>query len=113
MTLCSRLARLVSATALALPLLFPICISAQQPSPTGSIAGRVLDESGAGVATAQLYLDRPALGTQSRADGGYTLGRVPPGSYTLRARILGFRPESTSVTVTANAQATADFTLRH
>ncbi len=113
MTLCSRLAGLGSALALALPLLYPIAASAQQPAPTGSIAGRVVDENGAGVANAQIYLDRPALGTQSRTDGGYTLSRVPPGSYTLRARLLGFRPESTSVTVSANAQATADFTLRH
>src|SRR6478672_3151263 len=113
MTLCSRLARLVSALALALPLLFPISISAQQPAATGSIAGRVVDENGTGVANAQIYLDRPALGTQSRTDGGYTLSRVPPGSYTLRARLLGFKPESTSVTVSANAQATGDFTLRH
>ena len=111
MTLCSRFAHLVSA--LALPLLFPIAVSAQQPAPTGSIAGRVMDENGTGVANAQIYIDRPALGTQSRADGGFTLTRVPAGSYTLRARLLGFTPESTSVTVSANAQATADFTLRH
>ncbi|HKG33245.1 MAG TPA: carboxypeptidase-like regulatory domain-containing protein, partial [Gemmatimonadales bacterium] len=113
MTLCSRLARLASALALALPLLYPIAASAQQPAPTGSIAGRVVDENGAGVANAQIYIDRPALGTQTRADGGYTLSRVPPGSYTLRARLLGFKPESTSVTVSPNAQATADFTMRH
>jgi iron complex outermembrane receptor protein len=113
MTLCSRLARLASALALALPLLYPIAASAQQPAPTGSIAGRVVDENGAGVANAQIYIDRPALGTQTRADGGYTLSRVPPGSYTLRARLLGFKPESTSVTVSANAQATANFTMRH
>src|SRR4051812_36069805 len=72
MTLCSRIVRLVSA--LALPFLFPIAVSAQQPAPTGSIAGRVVDENGAGVANAQIYLDRPAIGTQTRADGAYTLG---------------------------------------
>ncbi|MFL5536150.1 MAG: TonB-dependent receptor, partial [Gemmatimonadales bacterium] len=113
MTLCSRLARLVSALALALPLLYPTATSAQQPAPTGSIAGRVVDENGAGVANAQIYIDRPAIGTQTRADGAYTLTRVPPGSYTLRARLLGFKPESTTVTVSSNAQATADFTMRH
>src|SRR5215217_4073444 len=113
MTLCSRLAGLASALALALPLLYPIAASAQQPAPTGSIAGRVVDENGAGVANAQIYIDRPALGTQTRADGGFTLSRVPPGSYTLRARLLGFKPESTSVTVSANTQATANFTMSH
>jgi iron complex outermembrane recepter protein len=113
MTLGTRLARFVSALALALPLLYPISASAQQPGPTGTITGRVVDEDGSGVANAQIYIDRPALGTQTRADGGYTLGRVPPGRYMLRSRLLGFRPESTSVTVSANAQATANFTLRH
>jgi iron complex outermembrane recepter protein len=113
MTLGTRLARFVSALALALPVLYPISSSAQQPAPTGSIAGRVVDENGAGVANAQIYIDRPALGTQTRADGGYTLGRVPPGRYTLRTRLLGFKPESTSVTVSANTQAVANFTMRH
>jgi iron complex outermembrane receptor protein len=113
MTLCSRLARLVSALALALPFLYPTATSAQQPAATGTIAGRVVDEAGTGVANAQIYIDRPAVGTQTRADGAYTLTRVPAGSYTLRARLLGFKPESTTVTVSANAQATADFTMRH
>jgi len=113
MTLCSRLARLASAIAVALPLLFPLSVSAQQPAATGSIAGRVVDENGTGVANAQIYIDQPPLGTQSRGDGGYTLTRVPPGSYTLHARLLGFKPESTSVTVSANTPTTADFTLRH
>ena len=61
----------------------------------------MVDENGTGVANAQIYIDRPALGTQSRTDGGYTLSRVPPGTYTLHARLLGFKPESTSVTVSA------------
>src|SRR3954454_22706098 len=93
MTLCSRLARLVSALTLALPFLYPTATSAQQPAPTGSIAGRVVDENGAGVANAQSCIDRPAVGPQTGAYGSRTLTRVPPGSYTSRAPVLAFKPE--------------------
>jgi iron complex outermembrane recepter protein len=105
--------------ALASTLLFVIPtlrapVAAQEPvAPSGSIAGRVVDEDGNGVANVQIYIDRPALGTQTRANGDYVLTRVPPGSHTLRARLLGFRPEASNVPVSANARATANFTLRH
>jgi len=112
MTRCTRLARFASVLLLALPLIPFSSPAAQEAGPTGTITGRVVDEDGTGVANAQIYIDRPALGTQTRADGHYTLTRVPPGTYTLRARLLGYRPEATSVTVSANARATANFTLR-
>jgi outer membrane receptor protein involved in Fe transport len=71
------------------------------------------DEEGTGVSGAQIYIDRPALGTQTRANGEYTLTRVPSGTYVLHARLLGFRPESASVTVSGTGQVTQDFTMRH
>jgi outer membrane receptor protein involved in Fe transport len=73
----------------------------------------VVDDAGTGVSGAQIYIDRPALGTQTRANGEYTLTRVPSGTHMLHARLLGFRPESTSVTVSGTGQATQNFTLRH
>jgi iron complex outermembrane recepter protein len=112
MTLCTRFARLATALALAIPSIISSA-AAQQAGPTGTIKGRVVDEGGAGIVNAQVYIDRPALGTQTSADGNYTLNRVPPGTYTLRARLLGFKPAAQNVTVTANGQATADFTLQH
>jgi outer membrane receptor protein involved in Fe transport len=48
----------------------------------------------------------------TRADGGYTLPRVPAGTVALSARMLGFRPDSASVAVVAGQQATQDFSLR-
>ena len=36
--------------------------------------------------------------------GNYELGRIPPGSYTLMARLLGFRPVEMKVTVNENVQ---------
>ena len=70
------------------------------------------DDQGSGIGNAQITVRGTSLGTQSRADGGYTLPRVPAGTVTVSARMLGFRPDSASVTVTAGQQATQDFSLR-
>ena len=92
------------------------CIA--RPSPlaaqeqTGSIAGRVTDEQGSPIANAQITIRGTTLGAQSRADGGFTLPRVPVGTAAVTARMLGFRPDSASVTVAAGERATQDFSLR-
>ncbi|MGH2708215.1 MAG: TonB-dependent receptor, partial [Actinomycetota bacterium] len=90
----------------------PASAIAQEAAPTGSVSGRVVDQEGTAIAGAQVFLVRPAIGTQTRADGGYVLSRVPVGPQILRARMLGFQPESASVTIAAGQQATQDFTLR-
>jgi iron complex outermembrane receptor protein len=89
----------------------PAPLAAQDTGQTGSIAGRVTDDQGSGIANAQITIRGTTLGTQSRADGGYTLPRVPAGTATVIARMLGFRPDSASVTVSAGQQASQDFTL--
>jgi iron complex outermembrane receptor protein len=83
----------------------------QEAGQTGSVAGRVVDEQGAGIAGAQVAVRGTRLGTQTRSDGGYLIPRVPAGTHVLQARMLGFSPDSTSVTVSAGAEATQDFTL--
>ncbi len=90
----------------------PASAIAQEAAQTGSVSGRVVDQEGAAIAGAQVFLVRPVIGTQTRADGGYVLARVPVGPQILRARMLGFQPESASVAVAAGQQATQDFTLR-
>jgi outer membrane receptor protein involved in Fe transport len=86
--------------------------AAQEAAQTGSVSGRVVDQEGAAIAGAQVFLVSPAIGTQARADGRYVLSRVPVGTQVLRARMLGFQPDSASVTVVAGQEATQDFTLR-
>ena len=112
MTLLKRLVTLASVLSVGIGMLRPAALPAQETAATGTIAGRVVDEQGTGIAGAQIYIDRPALGTQTRGNGDYTLTRVPAGSYTLHARLLGYRPDTASVTVTANRTATQNFTLR-
>jgi iron complex outermembrane recepter protein len=105
---------LVTSTAIALvALCIPLCSArAQGAGQAGSIAGKVTDEHGAPVPSAQVFIDRTTLGTLTRADGSYTIGQVPEGSHLLRTRLIGFRPESATVQVTGGQQATHDFTIR-
>jgi len=85
---------------------------AQAGEQTGTVAGKVIDERGAPIASAQVFVDRTTLGTLTRSDGSYTVGQVPQGTHLLRTRLIGFRPESASVAVTAGQRTTQDFTLR-
>jgi outer membrane receptor protein involved in Fe transport len=85
--------------------------AAQDAAQTGSVAGRVVDEQGAGISGASVFLIRPAISAQTRADGGYTLDRVPAGTRVLHVRMLGFRPDSATVSVAAGQRGSQDFTL--
>jgi iron complex outermembrane recepter protein len=98
--------RALGAAALLLAVLAPAA-AAQ----TGTVSGRVVDERGAGIAGAQVFLVQPPIATQSGSEGNYSLQRVPAGTHTLRVRMLGYRPDSVSVTVEAGGTATQDFTL--
>ena len=93
-------------------VLFAVPVVAQDAPQTGTVTGRVLDERGAGISGAQVFLVRPAIGTQTGSDGSYSLRGVPAGTQTVGVRMLGFRPDSASVTVEAGGTATQDFTLR-
>ena len=83
-----------------------------QAVPTGSISGTVLDERGAPVGGAQVYLAALAMSTETHPNGGYVLTGVPEGERTLLARLLGFQPDSARVAVKPGQRAVVDFTLR-
>src|SRR5207302_632901 len=93
-----------------LTLLFPVLSRAQTPS--GAITGRVTDSTARAVVGASVRLAGTPLGTRTREDGSFRIDNVPAGSYALRIRLLGFAPESASVTVTSGATAAAGVRLR-
>ncbi|HET6795968.1 MAG TPA: TonB-dependent receptor [Gemmatimonadales bacterium] len=97
----------------AVALLLPIVnfTNAAAQGQTGTITGRVVDDEGAPVVGAQVFISQ-SVGTSTRANGQYVLNRVPSGSQTLRARFLGLRPEAATINVAANQTVTHDFTLR-
>src|SRR4051812_33519285 len=113
MTAFRRFVLFAFASVSLLSLVRPAPLTAQGGGATGTIAGRVVDDNGAGVSGAQIFINQPALSAQTRNNGDYVLNRVPAGTYMVHVRELGFRPDSASVTVSAGAQATQNFTVRH
>ncbi|HEX9394825.1 MAG TPA: TonB-dependent receptor [Gemmatimonadales bacterium] len=68
-------------------------------SPADTLRGRVTDTTGAplpGVGVSIAELDR---GARSDASGAFAFAHVPPGRYTVVARMVGFAPRTASVTV--------------
>ncbi|HKP71964.1 MAG TPA: TonB-dependent receptor plug domain-containing protein, partial [Pyrinomonadaceae bacterium] len=92
------LVKLLLACALALCSSCAFAALAQTSPTTNTLAGRVLDPQGAGVAGAvvTLYARSPQLRLTTRADanGAYRFERVAPGEYLLEADAQGFAPAS-------------------
>ncbi|MEX2157282.1 MAG: TonB-dependent receptor [Gemmatimonadales bacterium] len=95
-------------TTLALSLLAPFSIAAQQQ--TGTVAGVVTAETGAPIANAAVAIVGAARTATTNARGEYRL-TVPPGTYTLRARVIGYAAAEQRVTVNAGETTTANFQL--
>ena len=81
---------------------------------TGTISGSVTAEStGTAVVGAQVTLAGTPLGATVGSDGRYTIGLVPPGTYRVRARLIGYElAEIDGVVVTAGETATVDLRLK-
>ena len=93
-------------TRVAVPLLFA-CLVAPAADPTGSIAGTVIDPSGASIVGAKVVVTAPATGlsreTLSASDGGYVFPLLPVGTYALAVEATGFRRfEQRGIEVKAN-----------
>jgi len=81
----------------------------QQP---GSIAGTVRDSAtGAPLADATVTVVGTGLATRTGADGRYAITGVPPGTYRVRVRMLGYGPVVASVAVQEGEQAVVDAQL--
>ncbi|HJS42087.1 MAG TPA: TonB-dependent receptor [Gemmatimonadales bacterium] len=76
----------------------------------GAIRGRVTDAAGQPLARATILIDGSALNATSNDQGRYEIRGVSPGTYTVRARLLGFVSQAARVTV-ADSGVVQDFTL--
>jgi len=92
--------------------LLPVRVGAAQDA--GSIAGTVTaQESGAPLAGAGVAVVGTRFEAATGADGRYTIANVPPGTYRVRARIIGYGSTvDTGVVVVAGQTATADIALQ-
>ena len=79
---------------------------------TGRIQGHVRDASGKPIARAQVLVVGTAFGVVADDSGSYAIARVPTGTYTLRAQMIGYTPtEVVGVKVTGSATSTVDIVL--
>lgn len=78
---------------------------------SGTIEGRISDSTGSVIIGALITIDRSGNRTTSTGRGRYTLSGVPAGQHVVRARALGFAPDSMNVTVTAGRTTTLDIVL--
>lgn len=86
-----------------------VLIFAAQPvlgAVVGKISGRVTDsKTREGIVGANILVEGTTMGAASTTNGDYFIINVPPGTYNLRARIIGYRD-----VVAENVMVRADFT---
>jgi Ca-activated chloride channel family protein len=83
------------------------------PPDTGRIEGHVRGPGGGPVANAQVMVVGTSLGALANDRGHYLIANVPVGSYTVRARSVGYQPSDVSgVRVSGNQTVTVDLVLQ-
>ena len=79
---------------------------------TGKIEGTVTDQQGAPIANAQVTVVGTAFGALTSDKGYYFINNVPVGTYTVRARFIGYTPaEVPSVRVQGGQTITTNIKL--
>ena len=96
--------------ALVVGLLWSIPIGAQ--APTGTINGRVVDATTQQpVSDVSVFVEGTRRGAVSGPDGTFTIGGVPAGSQTVRARRIGFSAPVQVVVVPTNGSVSVVFSV--
>ncbi|HET8654534.1 MAG TPA: TonB-dependent receptor [Longimicrobiaceae bacterium] len=101
----NRIRRLLVLVTLGLP-----AAAGSLAAQSGTLRGQVRDETDRPLAGAQVQVEGTRLGAVTSADGGYLIVRVPAGTRTMVASMVGHRPARASVEVTAGVQE-RDFVL--
>lgn len=94
----------------------PVVALAQSVSTAGQIQGRITDDTGDPVAGVSVTARNVETGlqreTRTQDDGTYIIRLLPPGTYAVTARSIGFRPEtSTGVRVVLGSSSPVNFGL--
>ena len=85
-------------------------LSAQQP--TGTITGQVIDSATRQpIAGVNVVVEGTRLGTVTRDDGTFTIGGVPAGTHTVRARRIGYGSVPIIVNVSDGSTVSVAFAL--
>src|SRR5450759_159004 len=99
---------------LVLPLLMANYVWAQG-IPTGTLNGRVGDDTGAGLPGVSVTATSPALQgsrtTVTNVNGDYTIPNVPPGDYTVTIALSGFQTVTRTTNVPSGQQVAVNVKL--
>src|SRR5690242_20778658 len=96
-----------AAGAAAASLLLAALVAGPLQAQQGSVVGQVTDKvSQQPVAGVQVLVPGTSLQALTGRDGHYTITKVPPGLYTVQARLIGYATATSSVTVAAGQTAT-------
>ncbi|MFL5551370.1 MAG: TonB-dependent receptor domain-containing protein, partial [Gemmatimonadaceae bacterium] len=99
-----------SAYALALAILSPFVLAAQQA--TGTVTGRVTDAAiGRGLPDVQVTVNGTRIGAITGPNGEYTITGVPVGARSITVRRIGYQATTQPVTVTAGTATNVDVAL--
>ncbi|MCG6956151.1 MAG: carboxypeptidase-like regulatory domain-containing protein, partial [Gemmatimonadetes bacterium] len=80
---------------------------------TGAITGTVVSsDTGQPLSAAQVSVEGTGLGALTESNGKFLILRVPAGTYTVSAVLIGFANASTQVTVTDGESAVADLRMK-
>src|SRR4030042_5035964 len=80
---------------------------------TGQIAGRVTDsETGSALPGANIFLKGTSLGAASDIDGNYIIPNVPPGTYNVTVKYIGYEDLNFTVQVVPNDKVKRDLELK-
>lgn len=87
-------------------------VSSIASAQTGSITGKVTKPDGSPLGYANVIIVGTTMGAMTLADGKYTITAVPPGTYTVRAMMMGYKAvEKAGVVVNIGTPEAADFKL--
>lgn len=89
-----------------------LCVSEPALAQSGRITGTVKSADGSGpIMGAEVVVIGTRFGAITREDGRYTI-TADAGTYRVRAKRIGYAPDSTRVVVAAGATVVADLTLK-
>lgn len=78
---------------------------------SGSISGKVVDETNQPLPGASVSIDGTTIGSTTDVNGAFTLNQVKAGNYTLTAKFLGYVAGKKTVSVSAGQVASISFQL--